>query len=316
MARSASSAQSAWAPAASAATGTAASSPRQRRDRPRRSGGPQGPVRAEPRGLGTFAKRAPRPPPPPRRRWCSLSAAPAPAAPWPRPVARGFPGPAHGAEPAAARTRGARGAGARPHALAADCCRRSGFLSPWRSRRRCVPPASWDQTSPGKQADPGPARASLRLKGGGGAGRLRRDPEAPRPNPILRAAQGPSTEGISSGNLLDQLTFPSGYSLHLDMFSFSVYHLIIEIASCPPPLSPPLGRNKLTGSIPPRPSPLTEFIITSLILFRAPPPPPFTFGQDCEVSASLFRDSTTPGSHQPLPFPPPSWANTFGQRGN
>ena len=51
---------------------------------------------AEPRGLGTFAKRAPRPPPPPPRRWCSLRSTSSTAAPSRGRLPAAFPGPAHG----------------------------------------------------------------------------------------------------------------------------------------------------------------------------------------------------------------------------
>lgn len=109
---------------------------------------------AEPRGLGTFAKRAPRPSPPPRRRWCSLRSASTSTSS--SLAAAGCPrlsqAPPTGAEPAAARTRGARGArGARPHALAADWP-----LPPWLYFALAQPGAgasllaSWDPNKPGK----------------------------------------------------------------------------------------------------------------------------------------------------------------------
>ena len=111
---------------------------------------------AEPRGLGTLAKRVARPPP--RRRWCSRRSTSSTSSTSSL-AAAGRPrlsqAPPTGAEPAAARTRGAR-----PHALAADWP-----LLPSVSLARAQPGAgasllaSWDPNKPGKCSwDPGPVR--------------------------------------------------------------------------------------------------------------------------------------------------------------
>ena len=139
---------------------------------------------------------------------------------------------------------------------------------------------------------------------------------SPRPeSDPTRCSRLLSTEGISSGKpSLDQLTCTSGYSLHLDTFSFSVYHLIIEVASCLPPPPPPLGRINSPVRIPACPSPLDRihYVTDSVSCF--PPPAPTLHLRTALLGQCLLNFVTQrPWLPPTLPSHRPSWANTCGQ---
>lgn len=154
--RSAVSAQSLQAPAASAAT-EQPHPQRQRRDRPERSRQHRNPVQL---GAADWA-RSPAHPGLRLRLGTAGAASGLLNAPW-RGRMPQLPGPAHRRRSRphtllSARAQGQRGAGACAWLLIGPFCL---ALSPWRSQK--APSsilASWDQTSPASEADPGPVPA-------------------------------------------------------------------------------------------------------------------------------------------------------------